>query len=253
MIAGDVNGDGHTDVVVTRRRGLSATQDLAVYRGTGSGTVSPTPVVYPSGAILTGGLALRDVDNDGDLDPVTTYATVNGLGQPTAAGVLVYRNQLPTQAFSPLASSWPTPAVVPDIESLVLGQIGGSSAPDVAVGHLDGTLWYGTGIGDARFAPQTIDVESRDTGGGSLGLADVDGNGLLDIVSCKGEESGQAVVQVHRAMGSNNFAVSEIAGWCPQDLDGGTRPLLGDVDGGNDVELIVVHPSNSATVLRNEW
>jgi FG-GAP-like repeat len=267
---GDIDDDGFVDAVVTRRRGALAPHDIEIHFGDGSGeldlSASPVQVMLRNGAKLTGGIDIGDVDIDGDLDVASTYSKPAkfqqpGGGQPggpgdgplTQAGVVLFRNDWPSAStLVPIFTLFVTAGGTPDVESVVLGQVGGSAWPDVSVGHRTGAMWHGRGLGTGSFTPTAIDSESATVGGGSLALADIDDNGLLDIVSHKGELAKQAVVQVHKSDGSADFQVREIGGWCPADIDGGTRPVLADLNMNGQVDLCIAHPNDSVTVLLND-
>jgi hypothetical protein len=257
MAVADIDGDGNKDVVVTRRLGTGAPHDIQVHFGDADGGLDKQRAPYAVGldsgpAGLTGGLDIADVDGDSDPDVVVSYARlIDPVAWTIRSGVVVFRNDWSsTQSLRPVENVFSTGAVVPDVESLVLGQVNGTSDIDVAVGLRDGTLLFAQGDGTAQgFVQQPIDIESSTQGGGSLALADLDRNSQMDIVSCKGWPAKQSVVQVLLASTDNDFAVSELAGWNPEDYDGAIRPIVGDFDGDGWPDIALVHYVGEVTVL----
>ncbi len=72
ITSGDLNGDGFTDIVTANQ----TTEDLSVLLGNGDGTFNPT-VGYSAGFSLLG-VALADLDLDGNLDALAINSDSNG-------------------------------------------------------------------------------------------------------------------------------------------------------------------------------
>lgn len=258
LVVGDVDGDGFKDFVKTRRLGVSAPQDLEIHFGSLAGIIDDDRVPYTisvgSPAVLTGGLDLLDMDGDADLDVVSSFALPSS-GGGYDVGVALFRNTWPTtQGLTLEHNVFATNQPMPDVESVVLGAVNGSTHVDVAVGLRNGRLWFARGTGSTpAFAAQDFDDEAELLGGGSLAIARVSDDDNKDIVSCKGWPAAQSVVQVLYATSTNDFIVSELAGWCPQDVDGANRPIVGDFDGDGVMDLAIVHGAQQVTIVRGPF
>jgi len=147
-IVADVNRDGIPDILVADINGDHGPSDgqLGVLLGNGDGTFQ-SAVVYDSGAPLTTGLAVADLNGDGYLDVVTASCTWWGCGDG-AVGVL----------FGNGDGTFQTP-------QLYLNGGGASSAVTIFDADRDGKLdivatSYGSivvllGNGDGTFTPYT--------------------------------------------------------------------------------------------------
>ncbi len=190
MATGDVNQDGRTDLIVSYfcdpMDPSCSTGGLDVYLGNGDGTFQP-PVDYSSGGYVTQEVLLADMNGDGQADLV-----VSNCGGPDCAygtvGILLGNGDgtfQPAQTFlsgGDLASA------------LAIGDVNGDGKPDVLVtgfaiyyeepivsvllGNGDGTLQTaqtyssgGYGCPNSGYCPI------------SLALADVNGDGKLDVVA----------------------------------------------------------------------
>ncbi|MFG0318331.1 MAG: FG-GAP repeat domain-containing protein [Planctomycetota bacterium JB042] len=187
----DLDGDGDLDLATANRDG----NDLSIRYGNASGG-------FVGGSDLPAGFDPRtvgatDLDGDGRLDLVAGGA--DGLG---GASVTVLANGV--SGFGPAKSY---AAGVPPF-ALVPGDVDNDGADDVVVAGPYGTsgnaasLLLGDGLGGFG-APVALAPGSAGT---SVGLADVDLDGLLDVAV---SHLGGGVTDVHWAGGSSALATGE--------------------------------------------
>jgi hypothetical protein len=162
VTVGDVNGDGHDDLVGT---GLPFNGIVGIQLGVGDGTFLSGPSVVLAGTSMLHALALADVDRDGDLD-IAVYD-----GDFDAPKIVLARNDgrgdFQAQRSLPLQ-----------------GSVGSIEAPRALVfGRLDGDAMLDVVTSD-NFIP--LGRCSRPSASGLRAfdavLVDLDGDGRLDPV-----------------------------------------------------------------------
>jgi hypothetical protein len=168
LLLQDLNGDGRRDLLIFTPHGTS------VLLGQGNGTFG-TPTSYALGDYLS---VLADVNRDGKLDIITEGWAINlGNGDGT----------FQPQLYDPLTGS---PAV-----QFQVADINGDGIPDLAVIQtFTSTIQVMLGDGNGAFEPPvSYPSVFRDY---SLMLADVNGDGKLDVVAVGLDSSGKGSMAV---------------------------------------------------------
>jgi hypothetical protein len=221
-----VNLDGRADLAVTLRDGIGNDQ-LLVYPGAGTGTVSTVPSIHvaPAGHELTGGLEVRDLDGDVDGDLVTTSVGPSGMGH-----LLIYRNMagVLVPEVHAMGATWT------EIRSLDVAELTGDSLKDVAIGTRKGKLYIARAQPGGTYVPQAINPSATAVGGGALRIADLNGDRDLDIVTSSTVSNGtldQAFVRALLGAGNATWAVKTMAGLSSVGPAGALRPAVGDMNG----------------------
>jgi hypothetical protein len=180
VAAGDVNGDGKSDVIVGAATGGS---QVKVFSG-GSKTVLES--LSPFGAGFTGGLSVGagDVDGDGKADVIVGPASGGSWVKvfSGASGALL-------QSFLPFAASFTGGVTVGG------GDVNGDGKADVVVGAGgDGAQVKVFKGGTTTVLKSFVPFAAGFTGGVTVAAGDVNGDGKADIVV--GAASGSSQVKV---------------------------------------------------------
>ncbi len=192
IAVGDVNRDGHLDAVVYNVFGAT----ISVLYGDGNGLFSEVQFLAggaPNDSFQSPHFALGDLDGDGNLDAVV--ARVNSLGVLLGDG---------DGGFGP-------PATIGAFGKAVrLADVNGDGYLDLVVAA-SRSVDIHQGRGDGTFeAPVRYAAITEAL---SLDLAEIDGDGLLDIAAIGRFIPGEApvsVLSIHRGLGSGEFTTSEV-------------------------------------------
>ncbi|WP_053205128.1 FG-GAP repeat domain-containing protein [Jiangella muralis] len=235
LLAGDVTGDGRDDVL-----GRAHAGDLWVYPTAAAG---PWSARFAAGSTwaFENALLLGDLTGDGRPDLVARdRAATNGT-------LWVYPH---TGATS--SNPWTAPRYFAGtgwntVTELTLGDLTGDGRPDILARDRRGELWIYPHGGQTSSNPWT--VSRRWAGSGwatatTLKLADVDGDGRLDLVDHEDDgtlwvypTSGVATIQI-----GGDWAASDVL--ATGDVTGDGRPDLVSRDAAGDLWL---HPHDGST------
>ena len=247
LAAGDFNNDGRVDLVVANEG--SGTVSVLLSNSDGSFQAA---LDSPAGA-SPNAIAVGDFNADGKLDVVTTQSGVpeinvllgKGDGTFELPQNIVLPGQFPANytGATPL-DQYPT--------SVAVGDINHDGKIDVVVGAetsftvLTGTGYYGNyyttyedgyvnvllGNGDGTFADPTAIHEGANTVPEGIALADVNGDGNLDVVS---ENAVSYDIAVLRGNGDGTFQAAQHSGY------GGwySNVPLGDFDGDGKLDVLM--------------
>jgi FG-GAP-like repeat len=207
MAAGDVDGDGWLDLIVSRS-GIAS----SLLSNKGDGTFAEA-VQYEVDSTRSGPW-LIDLDEDGDADLVT-----NG-----ANGLIEVHESIGGMFADPIA----LPGIV-TVQNALFANLDHDSDLDLVVHNAFGKLHIFENVGMGNFVERTeIDIGSNDD---SFSAGDVDGDDDLDIVALKATEP--ATLIVHLNEGSFLFQTLPVSFAVGSDP---SRVVLGDVDGDGDAD-----------------
>ena len=236
---GDLDQDGRLDLLVVHG-GSVGSSNIRVHYGRPNGVGSSLPElvaswqsVIPERTWGTAGV-LTDLDNDGDLDVVTTG---QGLSPDPFRPMLAFRNLGGTLTSSPVWRS----AEQSLQNGLAAGDVNGDGWVDLAVAkwvNFESGIYLNTGAGLPAATPAwTVAATGTDRG---AALGDVDGDGDLDPYF-GGDPSVGFENQGMLAFGPAWANTDPLSG--PQDF------RMVDVDGDGDLDIAEIHFSTGRAYL----
>lgn len=240
MGLGDVDGDGDLDLVCGNHRTQPQGATNRLYLNDGAGTFISAPRAWlPPDFDSTHGLALADVDADGDLDLFCGNGNIGSLSQNR-----LYLNDgrgrfTDVTGRLPVESGWTYAVAARDVD--------GDGDVDLLCGNFNQNRLY-SNDGTGRFADVTasqVPVDSDSTF--SVALIDADGDGDLDWFC--GNFRGQNRLYLNDGRGSFSDAT---ASRLPADSDTTNAVVSADVDGDGDPDLLSGNGGNPAGVERNK-
>src|SRR6478672_10226829 len=228
---GDMDGDGDVDILVGDS--FFGSPGISVLKNNGDQTFA-APVYYaaPINEVV-GGVALSDVDSDGDLD---AFATIRGdFDQMTK--IKVWRNNDNRTFSAPVEfTTGQGPA------GIVVADFTGDGKPDVVTANYGGSsisfLRHNglTGNSAGFLPPVTFSTGNRAE---KIAAADVNGDGILDVVVGGQVGTGfQASLAVMINTGNGVFATPVAYDAAPGGRFGSPAVALADLDNDGDVDLI---------------
>jgi hypothetical protein len=227
---GDIDGDGHLDVVTPNSdfdHVESALNLTSVLYGNGQGQLSE-PVPYVSGDDIPVGVRLGDVDDNGELDVIVVNSDAGSL-----TVLLNFGGRQFGDAGRVVAGEMP---VIAD-----LGDVNGDGVLDVAVAAND-AVHLALGRGDGNFEPSVAFPQP-----GMLWatrLLDIDGDGDIDMLATNTTETA-----MHVWYGNGQGQLLESGRIAMPGMPLGIRDT--DLDGDGRLDLLVAH-SFGLGVLRGQ-
>lgn len=230
LAIGDIDGDGTADIV------SSGSDGVRVYRGLGGGRFGAASVRTSATQGATyNDINVTDLNGDGVLDIVATGGSTIGVSLGVGDGTFRAEVTIATSSIT-------------EIPSVQLGDLNGDGKSDLVVVGTDGSGLTVTstrlGRGDGSFSAETTSQYVGTFGSSSSILADLNGDGNLDLLSSGGESSfyyNQIAIQLGRGdgtFGSASLLMLSTAGYG----DGQSSLATGDINGDGVLDII----SNSA-------
>ncbi len=227
----DFNADGKNDLVVTDGKSMAG---IGILYGNGNGTFQ-APLILGDGASYEWGLAVGDIDSDGDVDIVVGNSNLRQLQiyKNTGAGVRF------TGAFDVVALSNTDGTRQGD---LTLADMDNDGDNDVIIGTENVSAFeVYTNNGSGVFSYATAGGTGSGHGGKAMTAFDYTGDGWKDIIIA---DENQSQIQAYRNDGSGNF-----------DFDysfASTNPYgVNTADFNNDgiYELVVTSPNDGMSIV----
>jgi hypothetical protein len=239
--AGDVNGDGKPDLIVTNECASSTCEtnggSVSVLLGNGDGTFQPA-VTYALGEAYAVSVAVGDVNGDGkpDLVVANNCASYNNCANGSVSVLLGNGDG----TFQP-AVSYASGGV--DSFSVAVVDVNGDGKPDVVMANecgssgncASGSVSVLLGNGDGTFQP-AVSYPSGGPYSLSVAVGDVNGDGKPDLVVANVSASGSVSVLLGNGDGTFQPAVSYASGG-----SNSYSVAMGDVNSDGKPDIVVAN------------
>ncbi|MBS1932414.1 MAG: VCBS repeat-containing protein, partial [Bacteroidetes bacterium] len=231
-LVADLDGDGKPDIATA----VPYTGYFSVYRNTSAkGAVSFAPKIDYTTASNSSSIAAGDLDGDGKQDIVVANSldfSISIFRNASVPGNMLFTQRADTPKIYPNGQPW----------SVRIADFDGDGKPDLVVACYDVhaiQVFRNTSHGDsisfaADFFYQITELP-LESGSESLSIADIDGDGKIDVAAI---EDGTAVITVFRNTSTpGNMGFSAGADYaCPATV---SRIFLGDIDGDGRPDMVV--------------
>ncbi|MHC5064351.1 MAG: FG-GAP repeat domain-containing protein [Planctomycetota bacterium] len=256
ILLGDVNGDAYPDMVLAN--GQFFVEPNLLYLNDGSGLFTKAPAGdLPPGSDTTYGLALGDLDADGDLDLITGNTGVPGWPQISHRNRMYLNDGL--GVFTDVSDSC-MPADSENTWHLALADLDGDGFPDLIAGN--GFIDNGQpnrmyrNDGSGVFADATAShIVTEAVGTIPVVLSDVDGDGDPDLIMGTTEFGGTGGSPQQNRLymndGSGNFSDATDSS-LPTKNDRTMSVHLKDMDADGDPDLVCGSYSGQNQMLLND-
>ncbi|MFY8127671.1 MAG: FG-GAP-like repeat-containing protein, partial [Chitinophagaceae bacterium] len=244
----DVDGDGKIEVSASKQ----TENNVGLYRNTAnvgsisSGSLAATVNFSSSSTPVI--IAYGDLDNDGKLDMVTVCENANRLN--------IFKNTSTTGAISSSSFGTPTIILIDYIpKSVAIGDVDNDGKLDLAITNSMNSsisvLRNGSFGGTINFGNQYTYINFSVPNPRHVALADLDGDGKLEIVATSYNNNSISVLRNTATIGtinSGSFATRV-------DFTTGTNPnglCVADFDGDSKPDIAVAnYSSNTISIFRN--
>jgi hypothetical protein len=225
VVLADVNEDGHLDLLAT----LVDDHALAVHLGDGLGGFSPaTGQPFFAHYHPYEQLVVQDVNDDGHVDVLCTDLRGNGITVLVGSGTGMFAPEGGFRMDTHTSLGGPERPI-----SLALGDLDDDGLPD-AVTVLDDGPWLVVleGLPGGRFRPHEQGIVETVVAACSVRLADLNGDGALDVVT--GSMGSRDGVSYLLGRGDGSFGEAQFA----EGTGTSAYVALGDLNGDDRVDIV---------------
>jgi hypothetical protein len=248
---GDVNGDGHPDIIVLNEFGDREFSNgtVAILLGDGHGAFQPA-VTYSSGGWEAQALAVADLNGNGNLDIVATNCTASSGGScGTGDGIIGVLIGIGDGTFQPtvtydLGQNIGTVGAY----GITIGDVNRDGIPDLVVsvgvpGFAQGALalLLGNGNGTFSYREQYYLLGENSSSASAPAVADVNGDGIPDLLAASGY-----LAEVLLDNGNGGFFSANSVSFFPATVG---SIAIADINGDGTPDLVLGSSSGPAVMF----